>query len=590
MTEKAGNSNPTNSTISLIRNLYRLLKPYRGKFVFASFLKIIGELAWLYPTYALAAIITFFASYQIGESLTPFWSIMAVFVIVTIVHVVATYYANFFGYPIAEKSAIDAKLQTIKHMFTLDIEWHEKENTGNKVKRIDRGGEGVNQIIRLWFGPFLEIAVGLIGVLFIITKFDSIVALFTLLFLAVYFFVSVFYTRGATRAKRKENKKDEKLSGIVFESVSNIRSVKVMSMAEQLSTNLLTLGHELYELILKRIFWYQSGGGVKNLIGQTFRIAMLCFIGWGISQGHYEVGFLVLFYGYFSIIQGAVSRLADSSQDFAVRKQDVDRMFNILAVEPGTDALNNKVPMPENWKQISINEVSFSYEDKKVLDKLSFTIDRGEKIGIVGLSGAGKSTLFKLLLKEREDYDGEILIDGVPLKTIKKTEYFKHTAVVLQETEVFNLSLRDNITISNSDKSSDEEVLRRALDVAHVTEFSKTLSDGVDTLIGEKGVKLSGGEKQRVGVARAIFKDPNLLLLDEATSHLDIESEEKIQDSLHKFFESVTAVVIAHRLTTIKEMDKILVIENGRIIEQGSFKELYEKEGRFHELWEKQRL
>lgn len=307
-------------------------------------------------------------------------------------------------------------------------------------------------------------------------------------------------------------------------------------------------------------------------------------------KGRYEVGFLVLFYGYFSTVLSAVTRLADTSQEFAIRKQDVGRMVSILNIQPITDIEEGKVPMPENWQKININNVSFSYGEKKVLDKVTFTISRGEKIGIVGLSGAGKSTIFKLLLKECENYDGDILVDNIPLRSISKLDYFTHTAVVLQDTEVFNFSLRNNVTISNLNKSTDENLLEKALSAAHVLEFAKTLRHGIDTQIGEKGVRLSGGEKQRIGVARAIFKDPELLLLDEATSHLDVESEEKIQDSLHKFFQSVTAVVIAHRLTTIKEMDKILVIEGGKIIEQGSFSELHSQKGRFYELWEKQRL
>ena len=566
------------------------LRPYKGRFIFASILRVVGELVWLYPTYALAAITTFFVTYQQGQSLMSFWNIMIVFAIVCIIYFVTIYYANFIGYPIAEKTAISAQLQTLKHIFTLDIEWHEKENTGNKVKRIDRGAEGVNQLIRMWFGSFIAIGVSLVGVLLIISRFDRTIALLTLLFLAIYFFLSVFYTRSATSAKRKENLKDEEFLGLIFESVNNIRSVKVMSMVQPLSDKLVGLGGELYEFIRKRVFWYQYGGGVKNFIGQVFRIAIMCIIGWGIMQGRYEVGFLVLFYGYFSTIQTAVTNLADTSQDFAVRKQDVARMVNILDVEPVTDIEEGKVSMPESWREISLNDVSFSYGDKKVLDGISFTISRGEKIGVVGLSGAGKSTLFKLLLKERENYEGQILIDGVPLHSISKRDYFTHTAVVLQDTEVFNFSLRNNVTISNFDRSDDEKLLERALSVAHVSEFAKTLPQGIDTQIGEKGVKLSGGEKQRVGIARAIFKDPELLLLDEATSHLDVESEEKIQDSLHKFFQSVTAVVIAHRLTTIKEMDKILVIEGGKIIEQGNFAELHNKKGRFYELWEKQRL
>lgn len=162
--------------------------------------------------------------------------------------------------------------------------------------------------------------------------------------------------------------------------------------------------------------------------------------------------------------------------------------------------------------------------------------------------------------------------------------------MVLQDTEVFNFSLKENITFANPAKSERSELFKKTLRVSYVDDFIKRLPKGVNTLIGEKGIRLSGGERQRLGIARAVFKDPQLLLLDEATSHLDIESEEKIRISLHEFFDTVTAVVIAHRLTTIKEMDTILVLENGKILERGSFQELHKRKGRFYELWEKQNL
>ena len=176
------------------------------------------------------------------------------------------------------------------------------------------------------------------------------------------------------------------------------------------------------------------------------------------------------------------------------------------------------------------------------------------------------------------------------IRRIKKSSFYEKAAVVLQDTEVFNFSLKDNITIASSDNNQLEERLKTAITVAHITDFMHKLPDGLSTLIGEKGVKLSGGEKQRVGIARAIFKKPDILFLDEATSHLDLESEEKIKDSLRHFFKEVTAVVIAHRLTTIQEMDKIFLFENGEIIESGDFESLCRRKGRFLDLWNKQKF
>jgi len=284
-----------------------------------------------------------------------------------------------------------------------------------------------------------------------------------------------------------------------------------------------------------------------------------------------------------------VKELSNVSQDIVVSKQRIARMRDSFHDIPliNSEEVNS---FPKDWQKLIVKNVSFSYDEDDVLKNVSFEVKRGEKIGIVGTSGAGKSTLFKLLLKERIHADGEIKIDDTLISTIKTEEYLARVSVVLQDTEVFNQSLKENITIVRPEEAHDKKLFDETLQISHVKDFVSKLKDGVNTLIGEKGVKLSGGERQRLGIARAIFKEPDILLMDEATSHLDIESEKKIQDSLHEFFQNVTAIVIAHRLTTIKLMDKILVIEKGKIIEQGSFDELYAKRGRFHELWEKQQL
>ncbi len=581
---------PAYSFRKLVSALWIFVRPYKWGFFASSVLRTLSETAWLYPAFALASIASFFADYSTGESLDPFWAIMVKLALANLAYFGFAYIASNIGFRLAKRAAVDSELHAIKHILSLDIDWHERENTGNKVKRIDRGAEGVNQILRMWYSSAIEISVALIGVFFVMSRFDRTIALVTIVFFVAYFGLSFFFTRKAVLVQRQENLKDEELSGITFEAVNNVRSAKVMSMVAPLTKIVSKACGEMLSLAHKRIFWYQTSGAIKSITAQSFRLLMLCYIGYGIMHGRYDVGFIVLFYSYFSTVNNAVSKLSDTAQDFAVRRQAVGRMMELLEEKPNTDIEAGKVPFPDNWKKIELKDVSFSYGDKSALDRISLTISRGEKIGVIGLSGSGKSTLFKLLLKERENYTGEILVDGIPLRSISKLDYFKHAAVVLQETEVFNLPLKRNITISNDDRTSDEALLHKALEVAHVTEFAQKLPLGIETLIGEKGVKLSGGEKQRVGMARAVFKDPELLLLDEATSHLDVESEEKIQDSLHQFFKTVTAVVIAHRLTTIKEMDKILVIEGGKILEQGSFAELYGKKGRFFELWEKQKL
>jgi len=578
------------STWMLFKDVAPFLHPYRGRLAGSTLCRIVSDVAWLYPPYGLALLVNFLTTYQPGASLTPVWTIFTLFGVAFTVRYFGIYAAKILMYKTSERVDLDLQLASMQHLFKLDIAWHEKENTGNKLKKVGRGAESADRILRIWIDNILEIVVNFVGITVVIATFDTTIAFLTALYLATYYVLAYFLRREASHAAIVVNAAEEDVQGLLFESLNNIRTVKVLGMARALMRVLETETKILLEKIYKRVFWFQAGGAARGWYTQICQFGILIFVVIGIIQGQYAIGFLVLFYTYFGRLVESVSELANITQDYVIAKLSVGRMFEIIREPISIDLEEDKVSFPSSWQKITLKDVSFGYGDNKVLENVSLEIRRGEKVGIVGLSGAGKSTLFKLLLKEHESYTGEILIDDVPLSSISKQDYFKYSAVVLQDTEVFNFSLRENIMLANETEAHNQELFERALRVAHVEDFIRRLPEGVHTLIGEKGVRLSGGERQRLGIARAVFKNPELLLLDEATSHLDIESEGKIRSSLHEFFRSVTAIVIAHRLTTIKEMDRIVVIEGGRIIEEGSFTDLYARKGRFHELWDKQSL
>lgn len=578
------------SSFQLIKDIWELMAGLRGKFLLGTLLRLVSDLAVLFPQYAIALVVDFFIHYQVGDDSSIVFWIMGGFALSILVRATGQFSGKFYGYQVAESVGIKLTLKATQHLFLLDMAWHEKENAGNKVKRIQNASEAVNRIVRLWFDCVVEICVNIIGITIIVATFDGVVMLLLVAFLIIYFVLSRVLTKKAALASFAVNAQEENVSGVLFEATNNIRTLKVMGVGPALLEIIHTATTGLYEKIKHKIFAYQSRNSLLGFWGGIAKVGILTIIIVGVLRGQYTVAFLVLFNSYFSNIRESIDELAGVTQDFVTGRFSVMRLKQILDYPITIDSEENKLPFPQAWQEITFKKVSFAYGDNKVLKNISFSVKRGEKVGIVGLSGAGKSTILKLLLKEREEFSGDILFDGISIKTISKQAYFQNVSVVLQDTEVFNFSLKDNITITNAAKKKNARLFKQSLEVAHITDLVQKLPQGLNTIIGEKGVKLSGGERQRLGIARAIFKQPQILLLDEATSHLDLESEEKIRDSLHQFFENVTAIVIAHRLTTIREMDKILVIEGGELIESGSFEYLMQLKGRFYQLWEKQGL
>lgn len=574
----------------LIGDLWLWLKPYRVRFVVTSVVRALSDLVQLYPAYALAALVTFLTGYSSGDDLAPLLHIGELWILSLLVRVTSREWSRFAAYKISERTSLDVQLKAFKHLFSLDLTWHEQSNAGNKIKRVQHATDGIDEILRMWTDRIVETVVQILGVILILASFDTTIALAVSGFALTHLPLSIILTRRGAQMSHQVNLANEDLSGVAYEAIGNVRSVKVLGMAQALMRLIHQATDVLYVRIQERILRFRTRDLVIQLYSQGYDIALLFFTAWQVINGHAEVGLVILVFDYFRRVNRSINAMSESAQQFLVAKYAIGRVRQLLDEPVMIEQTAGKKPVPKKWQSFTLENLSFSYGKKQALRNISLSIKRGEKVGIVGVSGSGKSTLFKLMLKEYENYRGTIAIDDVPLQSIRHASYTDHVAVVLQDTEVFNFSLRDNIALGNWKERKNEKQLKQAASIAHVTDFMNRLPEGFDTVIGEKGIRLSGGEKQRVGIARAVFKQPEILFMDEATSHLDSESEAKIQDSLQQFFKSVTAVVIAHRLSTIKQMDTIYVLEEGTVVESGSFKELLDKKGRFAQMWKRQQF
>lgn len=576
----------------MFKDLWMFIRPYKKRFWLGTFFRIANDVLYLFIPWILSKIITFVATYKTGDDLNYLVKLMGATVIIALLHHIGRDIAKYLIYPIAEKAALDARLATLQHMYKLNAEWHEHENSGNKMKRIETGGEGIDKIIRTYVDLVIESTINIVFIAVVFASINWKLNIMFLIFFPTHYFLSRKLTKRASNQSKLVNIAWEEFDGFSFETLNNISTVKSLGIEKNILPYLENYGRKLYKNIRLRIKYFRTREGILNVYQELFRLMMVFFTVWQVIQGRLTIGVIALVMFYFEKIESSAREYSDSYHEFIISKIGLLRIKEILDEKPAIEMTGTET-FKRDWHEMKLEDVSFAYHGKNILNHLSLTIKRGEKIGIVGISGTGKSTLFKLLLKLYMPSLGSISFDSTTLHDIKRSSYIPHIAVVPQDTELFNLSLKDNIIISRTgalNQKEEDTLFDLAIKTAHVDDFIPKLPQGVDSLIGEKGIKLSGGERQRVGLARAIFKQPEMLLLDEATSHLDSESEEKIQQALSDFFKDITAIIIAHRLSTIKKMDRIFVIKKGEIAEVGTFDELLALQGEFYKLWQRQKF
>jgi ATP-binding cassette subfamily B protein len=292
---------------------------------------------------------------------------------------------------------------------------------------------------------------------------------------------------------------------------------------------------------------------------------------------------VVAYIGYLALFYQPVLTLARLVEMLSTSLSAAERVFDVIDAQCSVKDVPNAVAMPSIQGQIEFKNVTFGYDRfKPVVHDLSFLVQPHEKIGLVGKSGAGKSTIINLLCRLYDVDKGEILVDGVDVRKARYADLRRHVGVVLQDTFLFNGAIYDNIAYARPEASR-KEVVEAAI-AANAHEFVLAKPDGYDTEVGERGSRLSGGEKQRIAIARAILRDPPVLVLDEATSLVDTQTEQKIQEALDNLTKNRTTIAIAHRLSTLRTYHRLLVIDNGRIVETGTHEQLMEKKGAFYEL------
>jgi ATP-binding cassette subfamily B protein len=513
-------------------------------------------------------------------------------VILTILGIVAAYgcvrFANvmfgeirdtLFG-RVTERAVRRIALNVFKHLHNLDLDFHLNRRTGGLSRDIERGTTGIAFVMRFMVfnivPTFIEIAL-VIGLLFY--NYGIWFALITLLSVIAYVAFSVVATEWRTEYVRQANKADSSSNTRAIDSLINYETVKYFTNenyeAKAYDKNLAEFESAKRK---NRLSLFGLNGGQAFIISLAITF-MLGLAAYQVSLGQMTIGDFVLVNAFMMQLFMPLNFLGFVYREIKSSLANIEHLFELLKVKPKVIQAPDATELKVSKGNITFEQVAFAYnKERPIIKPLDFSVSGGEKIAVVGDSGAGKSTLVKLLFRFYDASSGRVLIDGQDIKTLTLESLRRAIGIVPQDTVLFNDSILENIRYG--DPSAPDE--------AHLKSFIDSLPEGVNTKVGERGLKLSGGEKQRIAIARTILKRPPILVFDEATSSLDSHAEQAILKAMEEVSKGHTSIAIAHRLSTVVNADRIIVLKAGAIVEQGTHQQLLAEEGHYASMWQLQ--
>ena len=489
---------------------------------------------------------------------------------------------------VSQHAIREVSLTIFKHLHSLSLQFHLNRQTGALSKFIDRGTKGIDFLLRYVIFNVVPTFIEIILVsIILLNLYGYFYALITIITITIYVILTFIITQWRVQFRRDMNSADNSVSTKMIDSLLNFETVKYFNN-ENHEFNRLDVSLKKYELAANKSRHSLSLLNIAQIIvimsGITIMLVMTAF---GIRSNDISIGGFVVINAYMLQLYQPLNFLGSVYREIQQSLVDMENMFNLL---------DEKSKVKDSLKQLKINSkteikfsnISFGYDERRtVIKDISFEVPNGKKVAIVGPTGAGKSTISRLLFRFYDPTNGSIYINDENINSISQHSLRKIIGVVPQDTVLFNDTIHYNISYGDP-KASEDDIINAAKN-ADIHNFVISLPDGYETIVGERGLKLSGGEKQRVAIARTFLKNPKILFFDEATSALDSTTEKEIQKNLENISKDKTTLIIAHRLSTAAYADNIIVLDKGSIIEQGSHNYLLDLKGKYFEMWEKQK-
>jgi len=577
---------PIGRDLAPLKAALPFLSPYRLQLGLAVTFLLIAALAALGMPIAVRAMIDFgFTVDRAGSIDRYFFSLLLLAAVFAVFAALRFYTVMWIG----ERLVADIRSKVYEHVILLSPDFYETTRTGEVLSRLTTDTTLVQSVFGAGISIALRSAVMLIGALIMLCITSPKLTGLLLLLIPVVVLPVIIYGRKVRRLSRASQDRVADSSGLAGESLNAIHIIQAFSLEKFQSDRFAQSVESAFTTAKQRIL---MSSVLSALVVLTAFTAIVCVLWIGANEvirGTITPGILGQFLLYAVYVAGTVMALGEVWSDVQRAAGAMERLMELLSSRSNIRSPANPVPFRENRGNLSMEQVTFWYPsrpEQPALRDFSLRVRPGETVALVGPSGAGKSTVFQLILRFYDPQSGRILLDGVDIRQAALDEVRSRIGIVPQSTILFAASAMENIRLGRPD-AGDEEVIQAAK-VAIADEFIRKLPQGYDTFLGEKGARLSGGQQQRIAIARAVLKNPPVLLLDEATSSLDAESEQLVQEALEHLMQGRTTIVIAHRLATVKKVDRIVVMNEGRVIDEGNHNTLLGRNGLYTRLAELQ--